>query len=73
MGGIRFSVWRSDDPGRYDLQRCPAYGADITAGTNNEFGFDYLRDHGDAPGPVRAARPQNRGEVTRPVDEARPA
>ena len=24
--------------------RHPAYGADITYGTNNEFGFDYLRD-----------------------------
>ena len=23
----------------------PAYGADITYGTNNEFGFDYLRDN----------------------------
>src|SRR4026208_2610263 len=26
-------------------QRPPAYGADITYGTNNEFGFDYLRDN----------------------------
>jgi preprotein translocase subunit SecA len=26
-------------------QRRPAYGADITHGTNNEFGFDYLRDN----------------------------
>lgn len=25
--------------------RMPAYGADITYGTNNEFGFDYLRDN----------------------------
>ena len=25
--------------------RKPAYGADITYGTNNEFGFDYLRDN----------------------------
>ncbi len=23
----------------------PAYAADITYGTNNEFGFDYLRDN----------------------------
>jgi preprotein translocase subunit SecA len=28
-----------------DLQRRAAYGADITYGTNNEFGFDYLRDN----------------------------
>jgi preprotein translocase subunit SecA len=26
-------------------ERRPAYGADITYGTNNEFGFDYLRDN----------------------------
>src|SRR6187431_1673445 len=28
-----------------DLQRQVAYGSDITYGTNNEFGFDYLRDN----------------------------
>jgi preprotein translocase subunit SecA len=28
-----------------DAQRRAAYGADITFGTNNEFGFDYLRDN----------------------------
>ena len=28
-----------------DQQRQAAYGADITYGTNNEFGFDYLRDN----------------------------
>src|SRR5438270_1258294 len=28
-----------------DDQRRAAYGADITYGTNNEFGFDYLRDN----------------------------
>ncbi len=27
------------------VSRPEAYGADITYGTNNEFGFDYLRDH----------------------------
>ncbi len=27
------------------VSRRQAYGADITYGTNNEFGFDYLRDH----------------------------
>ena len=26
-------------------QRRPAYGGDLTYGTNNEFGFDYLRDN----------------------------
>jgi preprotein translocase subunit SecA len=28
-----------------DSQRKTAYGSDITYGTNNEFGFDYLRDN----------------------------
>jgi preprotein translocase subunit SecA len=28
-----------------DVQRRAAYAADITYGTNNEFGFDYLRDN----------------------------
>jgi preprotein translocase subunit SecA len=28
-----------------DAERRTAYGADVTYGTNNEFGFDYLRDN----------------------------
>src|SRR5260221_8010044 len=28
-----------------DTQRRAAYGADVTYGTNNEYGFDYLRDN----------------------------
>src|SRR4030042_722620 len=32
-------------PGMDDDQRRDAYHADITYGTNNEFGFDYLRDN----------------------------
>jgi preprotein translocase subunit SecA len=31
--------------GLTDRERQQAYGADITYGTNNEFGFDYLRDN----------------------------
>ena len=31
--------------GMDDQERKRAYGADITYGTNNEFGFDYLRDN----------------------------
>src|SRR5271167_2201771 len=31
--------------GLTDEERRAAYGADITYGTNNEFGFDYLRDN----------------------------
>ena len=33
-------------PGMDDDARRAAYAADITYGTNNEFGFDYLRDNG---------------------------
>ncbi|MGQ5701066.1 preprotein translocase subunit SecA [Sandaracinobacteroides sp. A072] len=32
-------------PNLHDIQRRDAYAADITYGTNNEFGFDYLRDN----------------------------
>ncbi|QHL91381.1 preprotein translocase subunit SecA [Sphingomonas changnyeongensis] len=32
-------------PNLNDTQRREAYAADITYGTNNEFGFDYLRDN----------------------------
>jgi len=28
-----------------DAERRAAYASDITYGTNNEFGFDYLRDN----------------------------
>jgi len=31
--------------GKNDAERKAAYGCDITFGTNNEFGFDYLRDN----------------------------
>ncbi|MDX1691132.1 MAG: preprotein translocase subunit SecA [Acidimicrobiia bacterium] len=46
-------------------ERRPAYAADITYGTNNEFGFDYLRDN-------MAMRPENmvqRGHAYSIVDE----
>jgi len=56
MGGVhRFLgldvglIQQTDDPRR----RTPAYAADITYGTNNEFGFDYLRDN-------MAMRPEDR-------------
>ena len=32
-------------PGMSSTQKKAAYGCDITYGTNNEFGFDYLRDN----------------------------
>ena len=31
--------------GLNDMERLASYGSDITYGTNNEFGFDYLRDN----------------------------
>lgn len=40
--------YESDDPRTQNLRPCSkseAYRADITYGTNNEFGFDYLRDN----------------------------
>ncbi|HJS26203.1 MAG TPA: preprotein translocase subunit SecA, partial [Actinomycetota bacterium] len=46
-------------------ERRPAYGADLTYGTNNEFGFDYLRDN-------MAMRPDDmvqRGHAYAIVDE----
>ncbi|MCO5222517.1 MAG: preprotein translocase subunit SecA [Thermomicrobiales bacterium] len=42
------STWESPDPRLEFLrpvERREAYAADITYGTNNEFGFDYLRDN----------------------------
>ncbi len=45
--------------------RHPAYGADITYGTNNEFGFDYLRDNMAMSAESRVQR----GHVYAIVDE----
>jgi preprotein translocase subunit SecA len=45
--------------------RHPAYGADITYGTNNEFGFDYLRDNMA----MRAGDRVQRGHTYAIVDE----
>ena len=49
-------------------ERRPAYAADITYGTNNEFGFDYLRDNmamrAEEHGPARAQlRHRRRGRL----------
>ena len=44
--GLTIGLVTSDDKGfgQFDQKR-NAYAADITYGTNNEFGFDYLRDN----------------------------
>src|SRR5438046_3648850 len=44
-------------------QRRPAYAADITYGTNNEFGFDYLRDNMTWTADERVQRGHNFGIV----------
>jgi preprotein translocase subunit SecA len=40
--GLQVGLIQSD---MAPAQRRPAYAADVTYGTNNEFGFDYLRDN----------------------------
>ncbi len=48
MGGIYKALGLSVGVivhGMDDVERKEAYGCDITYGTNNEFGFDYLRDN----------------------------
>src|ERR687895_709236 len=40
--GLSVGVIQHDLP---DAERQRAYGSDVTYGTNNEFGFDYLRDN----------------------------
>src|SRR5665213_1373577 len=50
--------------------RHEAYAADITYGTNNEFGFDYLRDNLEyEPDKLRQRLPQNGGYNFAIVDE----
>ena len=48
MGGVHRFLGLTVGLIQADMQpeeRRPAYAADITYGTNNEFGFDYLRDN----------------------------
>ena len=56
-------------------KRKKAYGADITYGTNNEFGFDYLRDNMAFSAEDRVQRPLNFAIVDEVdlilIDEAR--
>ena len=51
--------------GMEPAKRSPAYAADITYGTNNEFGFDYLRDNMA----MRAGDRVQRGHIYAIVDE----
>lgn len=51
--------------GMDSLKKIPAYQADVTYGTNSEFGFDYLRDNMV----TRASRRVQRGHAFAVVDE----
>ncbi|MHC4915451.1 MAG: preprotein translocase subunit SecA, partial [Planctomycetota bacterium] len=56
-------------------ERTPAYGADITYGTNNEFGFDYLRDNMKVDAAMQVQKRRNYAIVDEVdnilIDEAR--
>ncbi|KTA76968.1 preprotein translocase subunit SecA [Aeromonas salmonicida] len=62
-------------PGMDAYQKRDAYAADITYGTNNEFGFDYLRDNMAFSPEQRVQRPLNYALVDEVdsvlIDEAR--
>jgi preprotein translocase subunit SecA len=62
-------------PNLTDQQRRDAYAADITYGTNNEFGFDYLRDNMKYDRASMVQRPFNMAIVDEVdsvlIDEAR--
>src|SRR5690606_29382677 len=61
--------------GLSDDQRRAAYAADVTYGTNNEFGFDYLRDNMKFERAAMVQRPFNFAIVDEVdsilIDEAR--
>jgi preprotein translocase subunit SecA len=61
--------------GMSDAERKDGYGADITYGTNNEFGFDYLRDNMKFHRETLVQRPLNYAIVDEVdsilIDEAR--
>ena len=62
-------------PGMSPEQKRDAYQADVTYGTNNEFGFDYLRDNMAFSPQDRVQRPRNYAVVDEVdsilIDEAR--
>jgi preprotein translocase subunit SecA len=62
-------------PGKNEMQRREAYASDITYGTNNEFGFDYLRDNMKHERSQMVQRPFNHAIIDEVdsilIDEAR--
>jgi preprotein translocase subunit SecA len=71
--GLTVSCLDDTEPGSPD--RRAAYAADITYGTNNEFGFDYLRDNMVVQSDQRVQRPHTFAIVDEVdsvlIDEAR--
>jgi preprotein translocase subunit SecA len=71
--GLTVACLDDSEPG--SLERRNAYHADITYGTNNEFGFDYLRDNMVVSLDQRVQRPHNYAIVDEVdsvlIDEAR--
>ena len=64
-GLLGMSVGCLQNDMKFDRKK-PAYAADITYGTNSEFGFDYLRDHMV----MRANQRVQRGHAFAIVDDA---
>ena len=54
--GLEVGLVRSQQP---KAEKRIAYGADVTYGTNNEFGFDFLRDHMVLTPPEKVQRGHN--------------
>lgn len=70
--GVILSGGRNTDD--FDMKKA-AYGCDITYGTNNEFGFDYLRDNMAGSNDMLVQRPYNYAIIDEVdsilIDEAR--
>ena len=78
-GAFRYTSEEVSDQGSFEhliqVSRAEAYLADVTYGTNNEFGFDYLRDNLATSLGSRAQRSRSFGIVDEAdsilIDEAR--
>ena len=74
--GLTVGVILSNGSDELDFDdKCAAYQCDITYGTNNEFGFDYLRDNMAASDVMLVQRPYNYAIIDEVdsilIDEAR--
>ncbi|MBD3372890.1 MAG: preprotein translocase subunit SecA [Candidatus Coatesbacteria bacterium] len=69
MGGLLRFLGLTVDCIQHEMrppERRAAYACDVTYGTNNEFGFDYLRDNGTAVSPEQCVQ---RGHYFAIIDE----